>query len=185
MASFIRPANKLKTAFELGRCDKGNFAVSEQSISLLQSLPVFGGINSSVIELILKLSPIIRKKPGEFFFKEDDPGTSTYIMLNGNAAVIKSLGQVERLIRHVKEGDCFGEMAVIDHLPRSASVMAEVEACAIKISTSVLLEVYKQDLEQFTMIQMNMGREVSRRLREASDLLFEYQSDQYPFLNLQ
>lgn len=157
--------------------------MSEHSISLLQNLPIFGGINSSTIGLILELSSLVRKKQGEHFFKEGDPGSSMYVMQNGSAAVIKSLGQAEYLIGHVQEGDCFGEMAIIDYFPCSASVKADVDACVIEITTSVLLEIYKLDLEQFTMIQMNMGREVSRRLREANDQLFEYQLGQYPTLN--
>jgi CRP/FNR family transcriptional regulator, cyclic AMP receptor protein len=43
---------------------------------------------------------------------------------------------------------------------------------AIELSSNSLFRVYEKDLEQFTMIQMNMGREVSRRLREADERLF-------------
>jgi CRP/FNR family transcriptional regulator, cyclic AMP receptor protein len=35
-----------------------------------------------------------------------------------------------------------------------------------------LYQVYEHDLRQFALIQMNMGREVSRRLREADNQLF-------------
>jgi hypothetical protein len=41
------------------------------------------------------------------------------------------------------------------------------------MSIDTLHELYQQDLEQFTIIQMNMGREVCRRLRRADDLLFQ------------
>lgn len=157
--------------------------MSEQSIRLLQNLPIFGGINFSTIELILRQSSLVHKKQGELFFREGEPGCSMYVMQKGSAAVIKTSRQTEYLIQRLNEGDCFGEMSIIDHFPRSAAVKADVDACAIEISTSILLEIYKQDLEQFTMIQMNMGREVSRRLRDASDRLFAYQSGQYPGLN--
>ena len=162
------------------QCDKSYPALSEQSIGLLQNLPIFGGIKSSVIESILELSSLVCKKQGELFFEEGDPGISAFILQSGSASVIKSSQQIEYLIRHVKAGDCFGEMAIIDYLTRSASVKADADACAIEISTSALLEIYRQDLEQFTLIQMNMAREVSRRLRDVSDRLFEYQLSQYP-----
>ena len=69
-------------------------------------------------------------------------------------------------------GDCFGEMALIDLFPRSASALA-VERCeALAITPSVLHQIYQHDLEQFTMLQMNLGRELSRRLRRIDDLLF-------------
>lgn len=159
-------------------CDWGNFAMSKQSISLLQNHPVFGGINHSTIELILRLSSLVHKKKGEYFFREGEPGCSMYVMQKGSGSVVKLSGQTEYFVNQINEGDCFGEMAVIDHCPRSATVKADVDASAIEISTSVLLEVYKHDLEQFTMIQMNMGREVSRRLRDASDRLFAHLLEQ-------
>jgi hypothetical protein len=43
---------------------------------------------------------------------------------------------------------------------------------AIRISAANLYQVYAQDLKQFALIQMNMGREVCRRLREANSRLF-------------
>jgi CRP-like cAMP-binding protein len=66
----------------------------------------------------------------------------------------------------------FGEMAVMDLLPRSASVRAVENCIAIRLSAANLYQVYAQDLKQFALIQMNMGREVSRRLRESDNRLF-------------
>jgi len=57
-------------------------------------------------------------------------------------------------------------------MPRSASVRAIDDCRAIQLSAASLYQVYEKDLEQFAMIQMNMGREVSRRLREADERLF-------------
>jgi CRP-like cAMP-binding protein len=63
-------------------------------------------------------------------------------------------------------------MALIDHCPRSASVRAVEDCSAIQISAANLYRLYAQDLKQFALIQMNMGREVCRRLREADNMLF-------------
>jgi CRP-like cAMP-binding protein len=56
--------------------------------------------------------------------------------------------------------------------PRSASVRALGDCTAICISAANLYQLYTLDLKQFTLIQMNMGREVCRRLREADSRLF-------------
>jgi CRP-like cAMP-binding protein len=60
----------------------------------------------------------------------------------------------------------------MDHCPRSASVRAVEDCIAICISAAHLYEVYARDLKQFALMQMNMGREVCRRLREANNRLF-------------
>ena len=49
---------------------------------------------------------------------------------------------------------------------------AREDCTAIRLSAANLYKVYEQDLKQFALIQMNMGREVTRRLREADNLLF-------------
>jgi CRP/FNR family cyclic AMP-dependent transcriptional regulator len=97
---------------------------------------------------------------------------SMFVLEKGKAAVLKSWHGQDYLLQTLEEGDCFGEMAVMDHCPRSASVRAVEDCTAIQISAANLYQVYAQDLKQFALIQMNMGREVCRRLREANSRLF-------------
>ena len=95
-----------------------------------------------------------------------------FVLEMGKATVLKSWHGQDYLLETLKEGDCFGEMALMDHCPRSASVRAVEDCIAIRISAANLYQVYAHDLKQFALIQMNMGREVSRRLREADSRLF-------------
>ena len=60
----------------------------------------------------------------------------------------------------------------MDLCPRSASVRAIEDCTALRISAANLHQVYARDLKQFTLIQMNMGREVCRRLRNSDNWLF-------------
>jgi CRP-like cAMP-binding protein len=96
-----------------------------------------------------------------------------FVLETGKATVLKSWRGQEYSLRTLNEGDCFGEMAVMDHCPRSASVRAIEDCVAIHVSAANLYRIYAHDLKQFALIQMNMGREVSRRLREADNMLFD------------
>jgi CRP-like cAMP-binding protein len=100
-----------------------------------------------------------------------------FVLEMGKAAVLKSWDGQNRPLKTLNEGDCFGEMALMDHCPRSASVRAVEHCTAIRISAANLYEVYVRDIKQFALIQMNMGREVCRRLREADNLLFGAQME--------
>jgi hypothetical protein len=51
-------------------------------------------------------------------------------------------------------------------------VRASQDCSAIRISSADLYRIYGHDLKQFALIQMNMGREVCRRLRDANSRLF-------------
>jgi CRP-like cAMP-binding protein len=141
-------------------------------IELLQRMPVFGGIRAEILRYLLETCPIVEVPAGESFFRERDPADAMFVLEKGRVAVLKSWKDEEYLLHGLETGDCFGEMALMDLMPRSASVRA-IEPCrAIVVSAASLYRVYEKDLEQFTMIQMNMGREVSRRLREADERLF-------------
>ena len=96
-----------------------------------------------------------------------------FVLETGKAAVLKSWRGQNYFLRTLKEGDCFGEMAVMDLGPRSASVRAIEDCAAIRLSAENLYQLYAQDLKQFTLIQMNMGRrEIYRRLFRSDNRLF-------------
>jgi len=142
-------------------------------IALLQGMPVFGGIRDDTLTFLLERSSMVRVAAGEYFFREDDEAQSMFVLEGGKAAVVKNWQGHQYLLSELARGDCFGEMSLMDMRHRSASVTA-VELChAIELSTASLYALYEKDLEQFTLIQMNMGREVSRRLRDADEQLFQ------------
>jgi CRP/FNR family transcriptional regulator, cyclic AMP receptor protein len=146
--------------------------MQESRIELLQRMPVFGGIRADILQFLLGLCPIVSVPTNEFFFRERDQADSMFVLEVGKAAVLKSWHGQDHHLRTLAEGDCFGEMAIMDLCPRSASVRAVEDCTAIRISAANLHQVYAKDLKQFALIQMNMGREVCRRLRESDNRLF-------------
>jgi CRP/FNR family transcriptional regulator, cyclic AMP receptor protein len=148
---------------------------TSKRIQLLQRAPFFGAITDASISLILSLSETLHLPAGEYFFHQGEKGDSLYLLEKGKIAIFKTFENEEYVLRSAKEGDCFGELALIDLAPRSASVRAEIECTAIKISASALHKLYLKDPEQFLIIQMNMAREVSRRLRASDDRWFQLQ----------
>jgi CRP-like cAMP-binding protein len=139
---------------------------------LLAAMPVFGGLNATTIELLTDLAQPIMVPAGKHFFLEGDETQAMYVLQSGQVDIYKSWHSTSKLLRSMNAGDCFGEMALIDLFPRSASALAVESSEALEITPPILQEVYRHDLEQFTMLQMNMGREVSRRLRMVDQLLF-------------
>jgi CRP-like cAMP-binding protein len=147
--------------------------MQKERLHMLQNMPIFGGIREDILEFILKDAPIISVSQGEFFFQENDTGTSMYVLEKGKVLIIKSWKGHDYVLAELQKGDCFGEMSLIDLGPRTASVVALEDCSAIKLTNVSILNIYRKDIEQFTMIQMNMAREVSRRLRNTDELLFQ------------
>jgi CRP-like cAMP-binding protein len=140
---------------------------------MLQGMPIFGGIREDILEFILQEASIIAIPQGEYFFHERARGRSMYVLEQGKVLVTKTWEEHEYVLAEMQKGDCFGEMSLIDLGPRTASVLALEDCRAIKLTNVNILKIYQQDLEQFVMIQMNMAREVSRRLRHTDEILFQ------------
>jgi CRP-like cAMP-binding protein len=105
--------------------------MQEARIELLQRMPIFGGIRADTLQFLLGLCPIVSVPANEFFFRQHEQGDSMFVLEIGKAAVLKSWHRQDYLLQTLKEGDCFGEMALMDHYPRSASVRAVEDCTAI------------------------------------------------------
>lgn len=141
-------------------------------IDLLQRMPIFGALRGDTLEFLLAQTQEVSVATGGCFFREGDPASGLFVLESGVASVLKGWAGREVLLRHLHAGDCFGEMALMDYMPRSATVRADEDCLAIALHADDLYRLSEHDLEQFALIQMNMGREVSRRLRMADDELF-------------
>jgi len=141
--------------------------MQDDRIEALQKMAIFGGLRDDILRLILTAAPVVLVKEGDYFFREGDAADSMYVVETGKAGVYKRFGESDCLLRTLTPGDCFGEMSLIDLYPRSASIRALEDCRALQISLGCIHQVYERDIEQFAVIEMNMGREVSRRLRES------------------
>jgi len=144
-------------------------------LALLRGMPVFDCLKTESLEVILAESSQIVLQEGEYFFREGEPGDSLFVLESGTV-LVERLWKGEPIeLGRLAHGDCFGEMALIDFLPRSAGVKAESNCEAIEVTNRALRRLFQTDVEQYAMIMMNLGREVSRRLRIADECLFQLQ----------
>jgi CRP-like cAMP-binding protein len=73
----------------------------------------------------------------------------------------------------LKRGDCVGEMSIIDIQPRSATVRAIGAATLFVLDQAAIAKLYQTDLEVYTLLVLNIAREISRRLRHANQVLVD------------
>jgi len=147
-------------------------AMPATRVELLQAMPIFGGIRDDTLQFLLAQSASVSVSAGDFFFREGDAASGMFVLERGRVAISKRWKDRDFILRDLSRGDCFGEMALMDLQPRSASVKAIEDCSAIRLAGDGLYQLFGRDVEQFALIQMNMGREVSRRLRATDELLF-------------
>lgn len=144
----------------------------QANVSVLSEMPVFGGVPEDALTFIAKRAKCVELSAGDHFFHEGESGETMYVLRTGRVQLTRRLGEQEQTLGTLGPGDCFGEMALIDLYPRSATVHAIKDCIALGVSNALLYELYETNPEPFTLIMMNLAREISRRLRECDTRLF-------------
>jgi len=73
-------------------------------------------------------------RPGEIIFSEFEPGETFYLIQSGRVHLLKNAGQYECTLGILEPPDMFGEMAILEKLPRTATVIAIDEVKAIELN---------------------------------------------------
>lgn len=152
--------------------------MSLDRIVALKNTPMFGGIGDDAIRFLVERGVVVEVEAGDFFFREGESGSAAYLLERGTVSVRKALGTTDHELKQLSQGDCFGEVALLDFGKRSASVRAETRCAALELQARDLAALAGKDTEQFALIYMNLARELSRRLREADARLFRVLHDE-------
>lgn len=99
---------------------------------------------------------------GADIFKQAAPGDGVYMVKDGLVEIWGVVGDQRQIFSQFKPGEIFGEMAVIENKPRSASASAVNPTTVYFIPRAVMLEL----LERSPKLTLTLLREISNRLRE-------------------
>jgi CRP-like cAMP-binding protein len=112
-------------------------------------------------------NPLVELPAGEFVFREGDLGTEMYIVHEGRIEILKRVQDGDRLLALLEKGDFFGEMSILEDLPRAASARAASDVKLLLINGTTFDQMLRTNPE----IAVRMMRKLSRRLRETDRLL--------------
>jgi CRP/FNR family cyclic AMP-dependent transcriptional regulator len=145
------------------------------TIAQLRDVGLFGALSDEFLEHLVTTLTVLRILPGDSIFKEGDPAREMYVVLDGELEVVKkSRRGRETRVAILGPNDGFGEMSIIDMQPRSATVRALGPTRLLRISTEEMDALYRHDLKSYTLIVLNIARDLSRRLRVTDGLLAEF-----------
>lgn len=146
---------------------------NEARISLLQTMPVFGGLSADTITLLLAGAMERPCGRGGFFYHAGDSAESMFVLESGRVSLVREQGDEHLVLKDVTPGNSFGVVALLDFAGRNTSALAVEDSTAVEITSEVLYGLYNVSVEQFNLLYMNVAREVCRRLRETDQRLFE------------
>ncbi len=145
------------------------------SVAQLREVGLFGALSDEFLEHLVQTLAVVTFMPGETIFREGDPAREFFVVLDGEIEVLKkSRRGRETRVAILGPSDCLGEMSIIDMQPRSATVRALGPARMLRITTEEMDALYRHDLKSYTLIVLNIARDLSRRLRVTDGLLADF-----------
>jgi CRP/FNR family transcriptional regulator, cyclic AMP receptor protein len=133
--------------------------VASEHLEALGSVPLFEGLSKRELMSILRSSHAVEFPPGQSIITEGETGKGFYILTRGKATVSVDGKEVASL----GPGSYFGEMAVLDGGPRTATIIAENLVGTLELTSSALLRVLAKEPD----VSRSISTELRHRLEEA------------------
>ena len=133
-----------------------------ETLIFLKKVPLF---NNFKLEDLLALKEITEEsayKPGDYIIREGESGSKAYIIVSGQVEVLKKIEDKDKVLANLERTAYFGEMAIIENEPRSASIRALTECLCISIRGEEFREMIKSNAD----LSFQIARVFSRRYRD-------------------
>jgi CRP-like cAMP-binding protein len=141
----------------------------------LKRISLFGALSRDEVALVRGLLEERAFAAGARLVEEGTPGRELYIIATGAAEVLKKTADGrEARIAELGPGAVFGEMALVGIMPRAASVRATGDLTALVLPYQKMTALSKDHLQTFTVLIMNLARDICRRLHQADAVLGEF-----------
>jgi len=135
-------------------------------LDILRIVPIFSNLENEVLRKIGDLGLERKYTKNSIVFLEEEIGAILFIILQGRVKVVRTDDSGKEVILSILgQGDFFGEMALLDDLPRSATVVA--------LDKSDLFIIHRRDflglVEKNPQVAAALLRELTRRLRKSNE----------------
>ncbi|KJR43703.1 serine/threonine protein kinase with PASTA sensor(s) [Candidatus Magnetoovum chiemensis] len=161
---------------QCSKAEDGQSNISYDKKSLISTLKqrytFFADFSDEELLKVFKKSNRRVCKKGEIIFREGSIGDKLYIIITGIVLITKNISNKDRdmLLATIKQGDCFGEMAIMDNSPRFATAKAGSDCYLLEINEAVL-----RNAEPIICLKLyrNLGSILSDKLRKSDEKIAE------------
>ena len=151
---------------------RGNFDSRGQAAMLaLDEIDFFDGVPKQDLEQLRQLLKLREFKAGEAICREGDPGDKMWLLVKGSVSVRLDVAdnRVSRRITSLTRGTVFGEMALIEGAPRSATIVADEDVACYELNDKDFGLLLREKPAIAATVMRNTARELARRLRRTSE----------------
>src|ERR687890_2422271 len=135
----------------------------------LRQVPLLADLTEEDLQRLYEMAETVSVPAGQLVLREGDPGNSLYVVLDGELEVTKRHGSQDVLLAVYKAGQFFGEMALLEQAPRSASVRTLRESRLLLISRTA----FQTLLSCSPSAPLKILHTVTSRLRSTESMLIQ------------
>ena len=137
-------------------------------IQLLLRLELFRDMTEDELHILLAVATLVEYDVGDYIIREGEQDHNLFVLLSGNARIYKRSFAVQKSIKDLGPGECFGEMSLIDCRSRSASVRSQSHQCKVLRLNGDTITALPAIT---TKLYRNIAMILSQRLRHTNDML--------------
>ena len=143
----------------------------EENLDFLKKSALFTGFHQGQFEALFRLAEIQKFQEGGVIVAEGTPGDRFFVLMDGEVGIEKTTpeGYPRPLASLTDQGAFFGEMAVVDIEPRSATARAYKKTRVVMFTKESLVTIFDEFPELMTLVGFNIARVLSKRLRSIDE----------------
>lgn len=139
---------------------------------VIKQSAIFKDLEEDELEQVAEICEVQELKFDEYIFREGDEGDRLYIISKGEVRISRDVpGTGEEAIAILKQGACFGEMAVLDPSERSTDAISNSRCTLLSISRSDFELLLDSDRDLAHKLLWSVVRLLCQRLRVTNDNL--------------
>ena len=141
------------------------------TVAALAKTTIFGSLDEAALQRVADESVEASYRPGAVVFAQGDPGDCLYVVTSGRLKLqVRIRGLDTLMLTTLRAPDTFGELAVIDRGPRSATVVALEPSTLLAVARSTVLALLSDRPEVTEALLRGLGATVRRLTEQAADL---------------
>jgi CRP-like cAMP-binding protein len=143
----------------------------QRELAIMRDIPLFDGIPVRGLRVIRSQCHVRQFKDGEHIFRTSEPGVGMYIILEGRVRIYSTRSGHEETLAEFDQGDFFGELALLEETPRTASAISEGYSRMLGFFRPDLDVIIKRNPGLANLLLLNIARVTGRRLINTTEIL--------------
>lgn len=141
-----------------------------EEVDVLRQIALFERMEPPKLKLLAMTSDRVTFRPGQSMMRQGDDGDAAYVVITGTADVLVNTPNGPLKVAELGAGQIIGEIAILVDIPRTATVEAQGELVALKVSKDNFLRLLNNSAQVgIEIIRVLAGRleNTTQQLREA------------------